>query len=227
MRSAVRTQLTTSVSCIELWTSIQVALYSVWSCSSSDVPTSCLGSSCLIWLSRDTGYAWGHRSVPKQKGVIQVHPGHRYPSRETLLLYYMAVNIFWWVIYDFPCPQCALFILLRVRNHSSYFNPTPVIWIGEHVNPSKKCRITLQWRRNELDGVSNHQPYECLLSRLFRRRWKKTSKLRVTSLCEGNSPATGEFSAQRASNAENVSIGWRHHGQLHHHSSNVSGPKGI
>ena len=30
-------------------------------------------------------------------------------------------------------------------------------------------------------------------------------------LCEGNSPATGEFPAQRASYAENVSIWWRHH----------------
>ena len=40
---------------------------------------------------------------------------------------------------------------------------------------------------------------------------KKTSKLRVTGLCVGNSPVTGEFPAQRASNAENVSIWWRHH----------------
>ena len=40
---------------------------------------------------------------------------------------------------------------------------------------------------------------------------KKTSKLRVTGICAGNSPATGEFPAQRASNAENVSIWWRHH----------------
>ena len=40
---------------------------------------------------------------------------------------------------------------------------------------------------------------------------KKTSKLRVTDLCEGNSPVTGEFPAQRASNADNVSIWWRHH----------------
>ena len=44
-----------------------------------------------------------------------------------------------------------------------------------------------------------------------RRKSKKTSKLRVTGLCEGNSPVTGEFSAQRASNVENVSIWWRHH----------------
>ena len=40
---------------------------------------------------------------------------------------------------------------------------------------------------------------------------KKTSKLRVTGLCAGNSMVTSEFPAQRASNAENVSIWWRHH----------------
>ena len=36
----------------------------------------------------------------------------------------------------------------------------------------------------------NHQPRDCVLNRLFRRRSKKTSKLRVTGLCAGNSPAT-------------------------------------
>ena len=41
---------------------------------------------------------------------------------------------------------------------------------------------------------------------------KKTSKLRVTGLCAVNSPVTGEFPAQMASNAENVSIWRRHHG---------------
>ena len=39
---------------------------------------------------------------------------------------------------------------------------------------------------------------------------QKTSKLRVTGLCVGNSPVTGEFPAQRTSTAENVSIWWRH-----------------
>ena len=73
----------------------------------------------------------------------------------------------------------------------------------------------LQWRHNERDGVSNHRRLDCLLKRLFRRRSKKTSKLPVTGLCEGNSPVTGEFPAQRASNAENVSIWWRHHDALY------------
>ena len=71
--------------------------------------------------------------------------------------------------------------------------------------------IAWQWRHNGRDGVSNHQTHDCLLNRLFGRRSKKTSKLRVTGLCAWNSPVTGEFPAQMASNAENVSIWWRHH----------------
>ena len=69
----------------------------------------------------------------------------------------------------------------------------------------------LQWLHNGHYSVSNHQPRDCLLNRLFRSRSKKTSKLRVTSLCAWNSPGAGEFPAQMASNAENVSIWWRHH----------------
>ena len=84
--------------------------------------------------------------------------------------------------------------------------------------PAKKSRKmwvkstnTLQWRHNERDRVSNHQPHDCLLNRLFRHRWLKSSKLRITGLCAGNSPGTSELPAQRASNAENVSIWWRHY----------------
>ena len=72
--------------------------------------------------------------------------------------------------------------------------------------------MTLHWRQNERVSVSDHQPHDCLLNCLFRHRSEKTSKLRVTGLCGGNSPLTGEFPAQMASNAENVSIWWRHHG---------------
>ena len=47
---------------------------------------------------------------------------------------------------------------------------------------------TLQWRHNGCDGVSNHRRIDCLLNCLFRRRWKKTPKLHITGLFEGNSP---------------------------------------
>ena len=72
-------------------------------------------------------------------------------------------------------------------------------------------QLSLQWCHNGCDGVSNYKPHDRLLNRLFRRRSKKASTLRVTDPWTGNSPVTGEFSAQTASGAENVSIWWRHH----------------
>ena len=65
---------------------------------------------------------------------------------------------------------------------------------------------TLLWRHNGRDYVSNHQYHDYLLNHSFTRRSKKTSKLRVTDLCAGNAPVTGEFPAQMASNAENASL---------------------
>ena len=69
----------------------------------------------------------------------------------------------------------------------------------------------LKWRHNERDGVSNHRRFDCLPNRLFRHRSKKTSKFHVTSLCEGNPPATVGFRSKRVNNVENSSIWWRHH----------------
>ena len=80
-----------------------------------------------------------------------------------------------------------------------------------HLVEASMSLPSLQWRHDEHDCVSNHQPHNCLLSLLFWHRSKKASKLCVTGLCAGNSPVTGEFPAQRASNAENVSIWWRRH----------------
>ena len=51
---------------------------------------------------------------------------------------------------------------------------------------------SLQWRRNGREGVSGHQPLECLFNHLFRCRSKKTSKLRVT-YC----PLWGDFTSDR------------------------------
>ena len=60
----------------------------------------------------------------------------------------------------------------------------------------KERMCALQWRHDDHGGVSNNQAHDCLLNRLFRRRSKKTSKLRVTGLCAGNSPVTDQFPAQ-------------------------------
>ena len=77
-------------------------------------------------------------------------------------------------------------------------------------------QYTSRWRHNGHDGVSSHQPHDCLLN----RRSKKKPKLRVTGLCAENSPGTGEFPAQMASNAENVPISWRRH-DLHGNDRNT------
>ena len=64
---------------------------------------------------------------------------------------------------------------------------------GSGLGSRKACHpqmaiLSLQWRHNDHDSVSNHQPHGCLLNRLFRRRSKETSKLLVTGLCAGNLP---------------------------------------
>ena len=48
---------------------------------------------------------------------------------------------------------------------------------------------------------------------------REKSKPRVTGLCEGNTPVTGGFSSQRASNAKSASIWWRHHAGLNKHGN--------
>ena len=102
-----------------------------------------------------------------------------------------------------------------VRAHILSLLIIPIYYVGL-VNISIKSqksiyKLSLRWRHNDHAGVSNHQPHGCLLNRLFRRKSKKTSKPRITGLCAGNSTGTGEFPAQMASYAENVSIWWRHH----------------
>ena len=73
--------------------------------------------------------------------------------------------------------------------------------------------LPLQRRRNGRDGVSNHRWLE-LFSTVCSGADKKTktSKLLVAGLCEQDPLATGGLPSQKASNAENASIWWRHHG---------------
>ena len=79
--------------------------------------------------------------------------------------------------------------------------------VGDNVGDG----CSLQWHHHELYGVSDHQSHDCLFNCLFKRKSKKTPKLCVIALCARNSPVTGELPTQKASNAENVSIWWRHH----------------
>ena len=82
-----------------------------------------------------------------------------------------------------------------------------------------RCVTEMEVVDMKIFGAANYENHYCdvimgaitsrVLNGLFRRRSKKTSKLRVTGLCVGNSPVTDEFPTQNASNAGNVSIWWR------------------
>ena len=110
------------------------------------------------------------------------------------------------------------------KSRSTFFQP--LVWtqtITDPLSRESNDDIPLWWRHNDHDSVSNHQPHECLLNRLFRRRSKKTSKLRVTGLCVGNSPGPvnsphkGPVTRKMfpfddvimPSQAESVSMAWR------------------
>ena len=87
----------------------------------------------------------------------------------------------------------SIFSLLRGRWWFSLLSDATLTNKGSHTNAPvidyiTKTKELLQWRHNGRDSVSNHQPHDCLLNRLFRRRSKKTSKLRDTGLNAGNSP---------------------------------------
>ena len=53
--------------------------------------------------------------------------------------------------------------------------------------------------------------YSTIYSEAYQRKHQSSASLAV---CAGNSLVTGEFPAQTASNAENVSILWRHHANV-------------
>ena len=68
-----------------------------------------------------------------------------------------------------------------------------VLWLRETNYDMEQLNMTdipLWWRQNGRDGVWNYRRLHCLLDRLFRRRSKKTLKLGVSGLNEGNSPGT-------------------------------------
>ena len=82
-------------------------------------------------------------------------------------------------------------MILNRRSTTDDLNfPPATVQVMWEAFPSHPLDIfmSLQWRYNEHGGISNHQPHGCFLNRLFRRRSKETSKLRVTGLCMGNSP---------------------------------------
>ena len=87
---------------------------------------------------------------------------------------------------------CIIYLIIHLYFMTNLINKRGDI---QTVQLSQQIRLcpplrgrALRWRHNGHDSVSNHQPDDCLLNRLFRRRSEKTSKPRVTGLCVWNSP---------------------------------------
>ena len=82
------------------------------------------------------------------------------------------------------CTQCniwhglvGIYFLLAIHYlvtySSSYFINILRTCFSDYTNDHAIAReVTLQWRHNECDGVSNHQPHNCLINCLFRHRTK-------------------------------------------------------
>ena len=117
---------------------------------------------------------------------------------------------YWWTIYLWAA-LCKPYSLMCIK--------AMCLYVAMHLSQISfaitSYSVEKYFIRNVMDTFFKTALYKntrhCLLSCWFRRRSKKTSKLRVTGFCAGNSPVTGEFPGQKASNAENVSISWRHH----------------
>ena len=102
-------------------------------------------------------------------------------------------------------PKYSSFGSYNVMIVDVYWSALCLVQVAKPLISVSRVKKTFKWgRHNECDCVSKHRRLDGLLNHLFGRRTKKSSKLRVTGLCEGNSPMTGEFPSQRASNAKNV-----------------------
>ena len=113
-----------------------------------------------------------------------------------------------------PFPRKSHFDAFQCNDVTYVFSESWTVVCKCPPDPIEYYIDVLQWRHNESDCGSNHRRHECLLNRLYMWRSKKTSKLHVNGLWEGNSLVTGQFPAQSASNAENISIWWRHHDHI-------------
>ena len=141
----------------------------------------------------------------------------------------------YWLLVAFMIAASALIKVSRLYGLYRHLYTQLIYWhcaviLYTHVNLLNKrfwilkswIPIACWWVTHDSDVIMSSMALKSSASRLFAQQFvqaqvKETPKLRVTGLCEGNSLVTGEFPAQRASNAENVSIWWRHHDTTQKH----------
>ena len=126
------------------------------------------------------------------------------PQKQILLKFEIYVKVFnhtyLKMSFEICWPYCSepdelmllLFSPVQGLMDMDYRQPLTAISrrIYSYPDSRRKVRVTdpllvlpLQWRHNERDGVSIRWRLDYLFNRLFKRRPKKTSKLRVTGLC--------------------------------------------
>ena len=90
-------------------------------------------------------------------------------------------------------PSFPRYYAIQLFNGSVLMTPDSLYVIINTCSDETECHyasITLRWRHNERDGVSNHHRLDCLLNHLFSANQRKpqSSTVHVTGLCEGNPP---------------------------------------
>ena len=116
-----------------------------------------------------------------------------------------------WKNYEFTTICTLSFRLISVvkyfhHHYEDIFWDDPDQWCPSHVASLVHCNdVIMGTMASQITSLTS------VYSTVYWGISKKASKYRVTGVCVGNSPGTGEFPAQMASNAESISIWWRHH----------------
>ena len=84
----------------------------------------------------------------------------------------------------------SIHIISNENTFSQYLAWKNSKWYGKTNITPYHFVLTIQWRHNESDCISNQQPHGCLFNGLFRRISTKTWKFRGTGLCSGNLAGT-------------------------------------
>ena len=165
----------------------------------------------LMTASANVGHSV-HDPVKNSICVITIHSTHKRS-------FFFLLNLI--VLTALCAGRRGLNLLTAVRPvELAHNSPMPYLIISGVTKPSFKlghgCQcehvsitVTTKWARWHVKS-----PASRLFTQAFIQAHIKEiiQAPRHTGLCAGNSPVTGEFTAQVASNAEKVSTWWRHHG---------------
>ena len=112
--------------------------------------------------------------------ITKIHADNILATKKLILMHYLwNMNVL-----DFVILHYKIWFRVAEKYTFWYARITRVNTFGRTILPVK---VNVHYN-NEHDAVWNQQPPDCLLKRVFRRKSKKTSKLRVAGLCEGNWP---------------------------------------